>query len=88
MKTGRTSKLMKHSLVGEGGVTELECAELPDLEAAREHALKVAHGIMAANIRNGKLNLNECVVVEDECGNIVHTVRLRDIVAMRGQVSN
>ena len=61
---------------------------LPSLAAARAHALTAAYSIMSADILEGKLDLNQRIDVEDDEGNIVHTVHFRDVVRITGQASS
>lgn len=58
--------------------------ELANLEAATAYAIRSAYGIMAADIAEGKLNLNLAIVVEDDAGNVLRTVYFRDLVKIEG----
>lgn len=48
--------------------TDLEGAELLDLEAARAAAIKGARGIMADELETGFIDLNHWIEIEDEHG--------------------
>lgn len=61
---------------------------LPDVPAAHSQALRAAYSIMAADIAEGKLDLDQRIDVEDEAGNIVCAIRFRDIVTITGQVES
>ena len=58
--------------------------ELPGLEAAREHAKRVALFTAAEPLREeGKLVLDHRVDIEDGDGTVLDTVLFNDIVAVR-----
>ena len=53
-----------------------------------ERALKAAYAILAADAAEGRVDLRQRIDVEDEAGNIIHTVQFRDIVAITGHASS
>ena len=61
-----------------------EGVSLPSLAAAHAHALKQAYSIMSADMLEGKLDLDQRIDVEDDRGNIIHTVHFRDVVTITG----
>jgi hypothetical protein len=60
-----------------------EGQEFPDLEAAREHAISQVRAVAADEVLKGKLTLSHRIVVADENGSVVATVRYADAVAVR-----
>lgn len=54
-----------HVCNGNGFVEDEEGVELPTLEAARALAIEGARDIMAADIRNGLLDLSSFIEIED-----------------------
>lgn len=65
-----------------------EGIEVPNLEEAKRLALASAYDILAEDIRSGKLNLGHRIDVEDAAGNVVHTLRFRDLVEITGLEPN
>ena len=61
-----------------------EGVELPDLEAAKAHAKRSAYSIMADDVAHGKLKLNYRIDIENEAGEVLATVRFRDLVEFEG----
>lgn len=57
----------------------------PDLAAASKHALVAAYSLMAADMLEGQLHLDHRIDVEDDAGNIVHTVYFGDLATITGQ---
>lgn len=55
-----------------------EGKELPDLAAAREHALEAARDVVCGDIRRGYLNLDHYVEVTDESGDTVLKLTFRE----------
>ena len=55
-----------------------EGADLPDLDAARAHAIKCARDMMAEDVKSGFIDLNHRIEVEDESGRVVAVVFYRD----------
>ena len=60
-----------------------EGLELADVEAAIEQGRINARAMAAQAVCDGKLNLNHRVVVQDETGSIVQTIRFRDVVEVQ-----
>ena len=58
--------------------------ELPDAEAAREQALIGARGILAAEVLEGRLPLDDRIEVEDEHGRLVLSLSFREAVGLPG----
>jgi hypothetical protein len=63
-----------HVCNGNGLTEDDEGHELPGLEAAREFAIKSARDVMAAEMRDGLLNLASFIEVEDEARKHLLTV--------------
>jgi hypothetical protein len=61
---------------------------LPGPEAVKARALECAFDILAADIREGKLNLNNRIDVEDEGGEVVFSVDFRSLVEISGLEPN
>ncbi|MBB5717019.1 DUF6894 family protein [Sphingomonas aerophila] len=57
-----------HSIIDPDGV------ELPDLSAARQKTLGAARDVLSADIKTGLLDLRFRIDVEDEDGQIVHSL--------------
>ena len=77
-------RIFYHLRDGVDHLIDPEGRELPDLDAARKQASICAFDILAADIRVGKLNLDYRIDVEDEAGNLLHTVNFRDLVTITG----
>lgn len=61
-----------------------EGVELPDLEAAKAHALDEARTmIQASTEENGSIDLNHHIDVRDESGTVVHVIHFEDAVTVR-----
>ncbi len=52
----------------------------PDVEAAKEEALKGIRSILCEELMHGKLDLRGHIEVADETGAVVETVRFEDAV--------
>ena len=61
-----------------------EGAELPDLPAAREHAISGARSLMAEQIMEGRLRLQHRIEVADEQGRVVMKIPFRELVNIEG----
>jgi hypothetical protein len=61
-------------------VPDSEGVVLPDLEAARKEALRGARDIMASDVKQGILSLDEFIVVIDEQGREVHRQSFADAI--------
>ena len=60
--------------------TDEEGRELPDLEAARTAAVQEVRSVMTEDVLKGKVTLSHRIVVADENGCVVATVRFADAV--------
>jgi hypothetical protein len=63
--------------------TDEEGRELPDLEAARAAAVHDVRSVMSDEVLKGKLTLSHRIVVADESGRVVATVRYADAVEVK-----
>ena len=62
-------------------VIDDEGCDLPDLEAAKAHALAEARTMIEANVaESGKVDLRHYMEVRDGNGETVHTLRFEDAV--------
>lgn len=61
---------------------DLQGLELADLDAARTAALKGARGILASEVRDGRLPLHEQIKVTDEAGTLLFVRKLRDAIVV------
>jgi hypothetical protein len=62
-----------------------EGLDLPNLDAAREHAADNARFTLAQlALEQGKINFEHCIDIEDEQGCVLQTVRFRDVVEVEG----
>lgn len=68
-------------------IADTEGIVLDDLDSVRREALKGARDIMAADIRDGRLSLRECIVVTDEEGAEVHRLCFADAVSIEVEMS-
>lgn len=57
-----------------------EGSELRDLDAARAYAIEAARGILASDVRRGKLPLSLSFIVTDESGAVVFTFPFSEAV--------
>ena len=65
-------------------VRDDEGRELPDLEAAKERALKEAPQMLAASVtEQGKIDLRHYIKVRDESGAEVHCIDFEDAVSVQ-----
>lgn len=65
-------------------VRDDEGRELPDLEAAKERALKEAPQMLAASAtEQGKIDLRHYIKVRDESGAEVHCIDFEDAVSVQ-----
>ena len=62
---------------------DAEGVELPDLDAAREHAMDGARDLVCADIKKGYLNLDHRIIVTDERGDEVLTLTFRQAFEFR-----
>ena len=61
-------------------IADSEGKVLADLEKARELAVQHARGMMAEDVRDGRLVLKDEIEVLDEHGEPVHRLRFRDAI--------
>jgi hypothetical protein len=61
-----------------------EGTELPDMAAAREHAIEGARSLMAENLLQGRLRLHHRIEVADETGRVLMTIPFREMVDIEG----
>jgi hypothetical protein len=62
-----------------------EGKELPDLDAAREAAVRNARFTFAETVKeNGRVNLDHRIDIENEGGLVLDTVWFRDVVTIEG----
>lgn len=59
-----------------------EGVTLPDVEAAKQEALRGARSLAAEQVLAGRLNLQHWIEASDETGAVVATVTFRDAVAV------
>jgi hypothetical protein len=69
-----------HVCNGNGFVEDEEGQELPDLDAARESAVRSARSIMADDVQRGMLDLSSFIEIEDSENRLVHTLGFGDAV--------
>jgi hypothetical protein len=66
-------------------VKDEEGAELPDPTAARDHAVDGARAMVCESVKQGHLNLDHRIEVEDEQGAHVLTVTFREAFTIEGK---
>ena len=60
-----------------------EGAELADLGAARDHAMRAARVLMSESlVKDGKITLHHCIDIEDEAHAVLETVAFDDAVTV------
>jgi len=75
---GGTCRSISSDLFTDLPVSDPDGAELPDLAAARENALKDAQEILAASLKDGRLELRHYIRIRDEVGEIVAVVHFEE----------
>jgi hypothetical protein len=65
-------------------IRDEEGLKKPDLDSVREQALRSAREIMGGEIKSGKLCLGCHIEVQDEAGQVVLVVPLKDAVEVTG----
>lgn len=65
-------------------VDDEEGLELPDLAAAREHAIYNARSIAAENVHAGSLNLSHRIEIADGDGTLLDAVSFGEAVIVEG----
>ena len=71
-----------HICNGNGFVEDEEGIELPDDEAARSKAIAAARDVMAADLRDGQLDLTSFIEVEDEAHNLLFSITFGDAITV------
>lgn len=59
-------------------VDDEEGVFLPDLEAAKQQALRAARDTLCQDIRTGAIDLRYRIEVSDSNGKVLHTIKLGD----------
>lgn len=72
-----------HICNGAGFVEDEEGQALADDEAARAEAIAAARDIMAAELRNGELDLGSFIEVENSERKLLFTITFADAVTIR-----
>ena len=72
-------------LVNDVDAPDEEGRELPNLEADREYARNCARRTIAETIKDeGRFNLDHRIDIENEHGQVLDTVWLKDVVSVEG----
>lgn len=71
-----------HICNGQGYVPDEEGRELTDDDHARREAIAAARDVMAADLREGMLDLGAYIEVEDEVGRALFTITFADAVTV------
>ena len=61
-----------------------EGVELPDMAAAREHAIEGARALMGESIMQGRLRLQDRIEVADPDGRVLMTIPFPEVVDIQG----
>jgi len=69
---------------GEAFVLDAEGRDFPSLDAARAEAVRGARGIVAADVLEGRLDLDLQIIVADETGIALVVVKFTDAVEHAG----
>jgi hypothetical protein len=59
-----------------------EGTELPDLEAARTHAVEGARSLMSDTLRKGRIDLSHHIAIQNQQGELLLDVRFGDAIAI------
>ncbi len=70
-------------VISEGLTRDEEGVELPDVAAARDHAIEGARGLACEQILHGYLHLDDRIDVEDAHGDPVLSIAFRDAFEFR-----
>jgi hypothetical protein len=62
-----------------------EGTDLPDLAAARDHALEGARDLVCADIKKGWLNLDHYIEVADQSGTLLFRLTFREAFQIEGR---
>lgn len=63
---------------------DYEGLDLPDVQAARRHALGEARAMIQASVADsGRIDLRHNIQVRDETGAILHVIRFEDAVVIK-----
>ena len=68
-----------HIRSGDGLILDEEGLDLP-IEAARREAIRGARGIMAAELAEGVLRLDQAIVIQDELGRTIDRIDFEDAI--------
>jgi hypothetical protein len=60
-----------------------EGRELPDLDAARAHAIEDARSLMWDSLKQGHIDLSHHIAIQNERGELLLDVKFSDAVAVR-----
>ena len=71
-----------HVCNGNGFVEDEEGVELPDDATARREAIAAARDVMAADLRDGQLDLTSFIEVENEAHELLFTITFGDAVTV------
>jgi hypothetical protein len=64
-------------------VRDEEGLDLPDMDAARDEAMRAARELIGEEAKRGQVTLSHRIEVEDEIGLPCFTIRYRDAVEVR-----
>jgi hypothetical protein len=67
-----------------GRVADEEGVELPDVDSAHRHALQAARLIICDEVVQGRVDLSQTILVEDQAGRRLVDLRFRDALAIDG----
>jgi tryptophanase len=73
-----------HVLQGQEWIRDLEGIQRRGLKQVEHEALEGARELLAADIKNGHLNLDGAIAVEDENGFEIHRLLFSDAVSVTG----
>jgi hypothetical protein len=73
-----------HIQAGDDFIRDEEGVELPDRAAAEADALEGARSLMSADVQEGRLRLDWCILVHDAEGRHLKTVRFAEAIVITG----
>lgn len=73
-----------HLVDRSGRVADEEGVELPDVDSAHRHALLAARLIICDEVVQGRVDLRQSILVEDQSGRRLVDIPFRDALAIEG----
>jgi hypothetical protein len=81
------SRYFFHLSDGESRLIDPQGTEIDDPAQLPAQALREARAIIAHDVQEGRIDLNQKLTIEDEHGMVVHELKFTDAVEVRGAAS-